>query len=379
MNVTCRQEDLARGLGIVTRAVAPRSPLPILSNILIETDQDRLRLTATNLELGIRCWINAGVETTGATTVPARLLGDFVNSLPAGAVEMSLNAKSQTLHLSSDRYQADIKGIDAADFPVLPEITDGAQFTLDPAHLREMIGQVTIAAATDESRPVLTGVLTALDPDAGTLTLAAADGFRLSVRGAHIDAALDGKVGVIIPSRALLELARVCGDEEGPIRVSISDTRNHIGFRLSQIDIVSRLIDGNFPDYERIIPRGHGTRAVVNTKALHSAVRIASFFARDAANVVRLAFEPGDELRPGTVVVSAQAAEVGGNQGEVEAAIDGDALEIAFNAKYMLDLLGAIGSDQVAVEMSTPSSPGVFRPVDETDFTHVIMPMHIAR
>jgi DNA polymerase-3 subunit beta len=209
--------------------------------------------------------------------------------------------------------------------------------------------------------------------------MAAADGFRLSVRESALDVPLEGRIAVVIPARALLELARVSGDEANPIQVSITENRNQILFRLSHVEIVSQLIDNTFPDYERIIPRSHSTRAVVNTKALHGAVRIASFFARDASNVVRLQFEPGDELQPGMVTVSAQAAEVGGNQSEVEASIEGDGMEIAFNAKYMLDVLGVVGSDQVAIEMTSLQSPGVFRPVDDTEYTHVIMPMNIAR
>jgi DNA polymerase-3 subunit beta len=171
----------------------------------------------------------------------------------------------------------------------------------------------------------------------------------------------------------------VSADEENPVEVAITDGRNQILFQLSDIDLVSQLIDGNFPDYDKIMPHDHTTRAVINTKALQNAARIASFFARDAANVVRLELRPGDELQPGIVVVSAQAAEVGGNQTELEASIEGEPVEIAFNAKYLVDVLGVIGSDQVALELTTPSSPGLFRPVDDTPFIHVIMPMHIGR
>ncbi|MCB0215993.1 MAG: DNA polymerase III subunit beta [Chloroflexi bacterium] len=379
MNVICQQDNLARGLSIVNRAVASRTTLPILSNILMRAEGDRLKLSATNLEIGISCWIEAEVREAGAITVPARLLGDFVNSLPAEPVELKLDAKRKALDLSAGRYHADIKGIDAEDFPIMPTIDDGTSFTLDPAQLREMVAQVTIAAATDESRPILTGVQTVVDPDAGRVTMAAADGFRMSIREASFDAPLDGKVSVVIPARALQELGRVVGDADGPVRVSLTENRNQILFHTGHVDIVSQLIDGNFPDVEKIIPAGYTTRAVVNAKALHGAVRIASFFARDSANVVRLKLEPGDDLNPGILTVSAQSAEVGGNQSELEASIEGEAIEIAFNAKYMLDLLGALGSEQVAIEVSTPSSPGVYRPVDETEFTHVIMPMHIAR
>jgi DNA polymerase III subunit beta len=379
MKVTCQQENLARGLAIVGRAVATRSTLPVLANILLETDESRLKLAATNLEMGINCWIGARVDESGAVTVPARLLSDFVNSLPPTQVAMELDGRNQTLMVSADRYEAEIKGIDAADFPILPTVEQGIRFTVDPATLRAMINQVAVSSATDESRPILTGVLVALDPDAGLMTLAAADGFRLSVRETELTAPLAGRLNIIVPARTLLEVARISADEEQPIEVAITDNHNQILFRLAAVDLVSQLIDGNFPDYQKIMPTSHTTRVVMNTKALHNAVRIASFFARDAANVVRLDVRPGDDLQPGIAVVSAQAAEVGENQSEVEASIHGPGLEIAFNAKYMLDVTNVVGTEQIALELTTASSPGLFRPVDGTNFVHVIMPMHIGR
>lgn len=379
MKVICPQENLARGLAIVNRAVASRTTLPILSNILLEATEGQLKLSATNLEIGIHCWVEARVESQGAVTVPARLLSDFVNSLPKEPVTFELSGKSQTLKLAADRFRAEIKGLDAADFPILPTVDQGLRFSVDTAVLRTMVGQVTIAAATDESRPILTGVLVMLDPDAGRLTMAAADGFRLSVRITELAAALDRPVTVIVPARALLELARIIPEDDDLVEVAITDNRTQILFQVPSVSLVSQLIEGNFPDFEKIIPGAHSTRAVVNAKAMLNAVRIASFFARDAANVVRLSLQPGDELQPGTVVVSAQASEVGGNQGEVEAVIEGEGLDIAFNAKYLLDVLGVAGSDQVALELISASSPGVFRPVSDEAFTHVVMPMHLSR
>lgn len=378
MKLSCSQPELSRGLSIVNRAVATRSTMPILANILIETDEDRVKLSATNLEIGITCWLDANVEDSGGTTIPARLLSDFVNSLPEGRVDLALNGRNNTMKIESDRYKAEIKGITSTDFPALPSIAEGVRFSLDPIQLRHMIGQVVIAAATDDTRPVLTGVLLKADPDSGRLTLAAADGFRLSVRTGELDAPLDGPIQVIVPARALHELHRVANDEDDRITVAIPPNQNQIMFQLKDIDIVSQLLEGNFPDYEKIIPREHATRAVVNTKALHGAARIASFFARDAANVIRLRFEPGDEIG-GTLTVTAQSAEVGGNESEIEAAIDGEPLEIAFNAKYLLDVLGVVDSEQTIFEIGGPSTAAVVRPGSETGFTHVIMPMHIAR
>jgi len=379
MKVICPQDGLARGLAIVSRAVTTRTTLPILSNILIEADgDDRLKLSATNLELGINCWIPCRIDDPGSTTVPARLLGDFVTSLPAGDVAMELVARNQTLKVSADRFKADIKGIDAADFPVLPTVEQGTRFAVDARVLKQMIGQVVIAAATDDSRPILTGIQLTADPDAGKLTLAATDGFRLSVREAPLDAPLEGRFTVIVPARALAELQRVIGDDDDRVEIAITPKRNQILFQLHDLNLVSQLIEGTFPPYERTVPTDTATRGVINTKALYGAVRMASFFARDAANIVRLRLEAGDELG-GTITVFAQAAEVGDNESQLEGAIEGESVEVAFNAKYLLDVLGAMGSEQVILGLGGPSSPGLFRPADETPFTHVIMPMHISR
>lgn len=378
MKVMCAQDNLARGLGIVSRAVATRSTLPILSNILMQTDDSRLKLSATNLEIGIRCWVKGDVADPGAVTIPARLLGEFVNQLPAGTVTLDLNGRNQTMRVTADRHKADIKGIDAADFPLLPTIEDGTRFSLNARSFKEMIQQVVIAAATDDARPVLTGVLLVADPDAGRLTLAASDGFRLSVRESELDAPIEGRLSLIVPARALAELQRVATDEDDTIDIAVPAARNQILFQMKDVDIVSQLIEGNPPDYEKIIPTAAATRVVINTKAFLGAARIASSFARDAANVVRLKLTPGSELG-GTVTVSAQSVDVGGNESEIEAAVDGEEMEVAFNARYLLDVLGVVGSDQIALEVASPSSPGVFRPADKTPFTHIIMPMHIAR
>jgi DNA polymerase-3 subunit beta len=375
MQISCLQENLARGLAIVSRAVASRSTLPVLSNILIGTDDSRLKLSATNLEIGINCWIGAKVEEAGETTVPARLLTDFVNSLPQDSIDMDLSTRTQTLHLACSRYEANIKGIDASEFPLIPTAEETGQMALDPETLGEMINQVTFAAATDESRPILTGVLTRFDPD--RITFAAADGFRLSVRSEEVETGVDEPLTIIIPARALNELARILGDAAEDVELTVTQGRNQVLFHLPNIDLVSQLIEGNFPDYNRIIPTTHSTRTVVDIKPFLNAVKVASFFARDAANIVKLRLEPDSELEPGVLTVSATSSELGDSVTEIDASIEGEAIEIAFNARYLLDILNVVETDQVALETTTPSSPGVIKPVNGADFVHVIMPMHI--
>ncbi len=377
MKFSCLQENLAKGLAIVGRAVATRSTLPVLSNILIATDEGRLKLSATNLEVGINCWIGAKVEEDGATTVPARLLTDFVNSLPAERIDGQLVARTQTLNLKCARYEANIKGIDAQEFPLILALSEDMGIGLDPAALREIINQVAFAAAIDESRPVLTGVLAEISDN--QLTMAAADGFRLSVRTLEIPQEAPASGRFIIPARALQELARVSVEESEPVRMTVAPNRSQVFFRMTDIDLVSQLIEGTFPDYQQIIPKGHATHLVVDAGELLKAVRIASFFAREAANIVRLQITPGDQGLGGNLTITATSAELGDNVSEIEAAVEGEAIEIAFNAKYLMDVLSVISTPQVAIETTSPSSPGVIRPVGEMEFVHVVMPMHIAR
>ncbi|MFH1927456.1 MAG: DNA polymerase III subunit beta [Chloroflexota bacterium] len=374
MKVSCLQENLAKGLSIVGRAVATRSTLPVLSNVLLATDQSRLKLSATNLEMGVNCWIGAKVEEEGTTTVPARLLSDFVNSLPPEPISMALNVRSQTLSLRCARYEANIKGIDAQEFPLILTLSEDNTINLDVATLRHMIELVAFSAAADESRPVLTGVLANL-ADSG-LTMAAADGFRLSVARASLDQGMPQPITVIIPARALQELARISAEEQEPIQMTISPNRNQVFFHLTDIDVVSQLVEGTFPDYEAIIPKTSNTRTVVNTAEFLKAVQIASFFSRDS-NIVKLLIEAPNESSGGQVTISGTSAELGDNVSQLDAEVEGESTKIAFNAKYLADVLGVIDAAQVSLETTGSSSPGVIKPVGAEDFVHVIMPMHV--
>lgn len=375
MKVSCLQENLAKGLSIVSRAVASRSTLPVLGNVLLATDQGRLKIAATNLELAVTCWIGAKVDDEGAITVPARVLSDFVNSLPPERIEMELNPRTQTLHLKCARYDANIKGIDAQEFPIIPTIGDGKRISLEPETLREMIEQVTFAAATDESRPVLTGVVAKFEKD--KVTFAAADGFRLSVRHATISAPVEQSFSVIIPAKALQEVARVSSNQEEPVELAITENRSQILFKLTNIEIVSQLIDGTFPDFTRIIPESYTTRTVVKTSELQNAVKASSVFARESMNTVRLQIAPANDLGGGKITITATSAESGDNVSDIDATVDGGSMEIAFNARYLSEVLNVLKAAQVAIETTSASSPGVFKIVGRDDFLHVIMPMHV--
>ncbi|MCK5433792.1 MAG: DNA polymerase III subunit beta, partial [Dehalococcoidales bacterium] len=297
MKLSCLQENLNRGLGVVGRAVATRTTLPITNNVLLAIDQSRLKLVATNLEMAISCWIGAKVEEEGEITVPARLLTEFVSSLPSDKVDISLSPKTNTLGLKCARFEARISGVDAKDFPPIPKIDEGITTKVEVEALRQGIGQVVFAAATEESRPVLTGVDAVFDGD--LLTLAAADGFRLAVYKLPVTVPVSQKTEVIIPARTLAELNRLMVDQEEAVEIMVNPNKSQALFRLKNIELVSQLVQGTFPNYAQLIPQSYNTRAVVSVADFERATKTASIFARDGSGIVRLVIAPGSELTPG--------------------------------------------------------------------------------
>jgi len=376
MKVTVLQENLSRGVNIVSRAVSPRSTLPVLGNILMATDDGRLRLSATNLEMGITCWISARIDGEGSTTVPARTLSDLVNTLPVDNVQLNLDARTQNLNVRCGTTNADIKCIDAQDFPPMPSIDLDGAVQLNVADFKEMIQQVTFAASTDEARPVLMGVLLTVDKD--NVTMAAADGFRLSVRKATLATHTQRPFNLIIPARALNELARVATEGEEPVYMAVPKGRNQVIFRYKDVEVTSQLIDGSFPDYQQIIPRSFKSRTLVSTAALVKACKQAEIFAREGMNVARLDIRQAKgEMQPSEVEISAVSEETGKNETIVEATVDGTGLLIAFNVKFLREALEVIRTPNVVLETSAPNAPGVVKPVGDDSFLHVIMPMHV--
>jgi DNA polymerase-3 subunit beta len=374
MKATVSQQQLAHGLSIVSRAVSPRSTLPVLANILIATDEGRLRLSATNLELGISCWIGAQIAEEGSITVPARTFTDLVSNLPNDQVTMSLNTRTQTLTVRCGASNTDIKGIDAQEFPPMPvpELTDGID--LNVADFKEMIQQVVFAASNDEARPVLQGVL--MNIGNSEVSLAATDGFRISVRKANLANPVARPVTAIIPARALSELARVAPDGDQAITMVIPQGRGQVIFHLKDIELVSQLIEGNFPDYKVIIPRSFKTSTILSTQQFLKACKQAEIIAREGNNIVRLSVVPhGDE--PGTLELAAQSEETGSSDIKVDATIDGSGLVIAFNVRFLREVLDVIKTPSMALQTNANNTPGMIKPVGDDNFVHVIMPMHL--
>jgi DNA polymerase-3 subunit beta len=377
MKVSCLQDNLAKGLSIVGRAVSTRSTLPVLANVLLATDNGRLRLSATNLEIVITCWIGAKIQEEGAITIPARTFTDFVNALPQDQVALALNEKTQTIKVSCLRTQANIKGIDAQEFPLIPDPDEENQIRLEADVFKQTINQVSFAAATDDARPTLTGVSTSFD--GSRVLLAATDGFRLSLRSAHIPGYVEEPLSIIIPARALNEVARVIGDDLEAVYISIPKGRNQIIFNMDNVILVSQLVDGTFPDYKPIVPTHHNTRTIVNTAEFCKACKTADIFARESSNTARISIEPGEGLAPAFATVVATSTETGDNEAKIEASVDGEYIEIAFNVKYMTEVLNVVDTPQVALETTNAMEPGVIKPVGDNDFVHIIMPMQFGR
>ena len=375
MKLTCLQENLNKGLAIVGRAVATRTTLPITNNVLLATDEGRLKLVATNLEMAISCWIGAKIEQEGSITVPARLLTEFVSSLPNDTISVNLSPQTKTLGLKCARFEARISGVDAKEFPPIPSVDDGVTAEVEVEALRQAINQVVFAAATEESRPVLTGVCTQFEGN--TLTLAAADGFRLAVFKMPVKNKMAQKTEVIIPARTLAELNRLMADQEEPVKLTLNPNKSQVLFRLKSTELVSQLVQGTFPNYSQLIPKSYNTRVMVNVADFLRATKTASIFARDGSGIVRLVVTPGSEEGPGKLAVSARSEEIGDDVGEIDATIEGADSKIAFNGKYLMDVLGVIKEPQVALETTNPSSPGLIKPVGADNYTHVVMPMFV--
>jgi len=375
VKLSCGQDNLSKGLAVVSRAVSTRSTMPILGNVLLATDQGRLRLSATNLELSINCWIEAEIEQEGRVAAPARLLQEFVNSLPSAPVRMELNPANRVVKMHCLRTDGNIRGVNADEFPAIPTVGEDDTVFHQPAHvLKEMINQVAIAAATDDSRPIFTGVLTMIGSN---ITMVAADGFRLGLRSSELEGGPDQELTLIIPAKSLQELARILPDGKGQdemVEIALTPNKNQVIFRTATVELVSRLIEGQFPNYKQIMPKEWKTQVVVPTSEFLNAAKTASFFARDSANIVRLHMESGE------LTVRAESTELGDNESKIDAVVEGEpSADIAFNAKYLTDALNVVDSEQIKLEITSPGSPGVIRPVDSTDYTHIIMPMATSR
>jgi len=383
VKVYCRRKDLYEGVQTVGRVVSGRSTLLILSHVLLQAAEGHLRLVATDFEVGMDIAIPATVDVEGAVTVPARIVGDILGSLPDSEVALSVD-ENNVVELQCLRSEYTIRGLPAQEFPKLPEVQGGRSVEIEQALLRQLINETSFAVSTDETRALLTGALTVLGD--GFIKMVATDTHRLAVSSmpapglqvvAEADEAEAGvDSGVIIPARALRELARVLTAEAGE-KLQIHITRNQVLFRMEGMSLVSRLIDGQFPNFERVIPKEYQKRLVMNTQELLAALRRASsILPRDSAN--RVVLRTTEE---GLLDITAEAGEVGRAHEQIEVTREGEAVEIAFNVRYMMDMLSITEAESVVIELTGALNPGVVKPVSEEaegrSYLYVLMPMAI--
>ncbi|MGH7608751.1 MAG: DNA polymerase III subunit beta [Candidatus Dormibacteria bacterium] len=374
MKCTVSPQQLAAGLNAVSRAVSSRVTLPILNNVLVAAKEGSLELTATNLDLTIHHTMAAEIESPGEVTVPARMLADFIGALPEQPLTWDLEPTHQTVGLKCGRFDAHIRGVDAAEFPPLPEVGDGDSLELDPSLLLAAVDQTVVAASGDDGRPIYTGVLTEIV--GSELTMVATDGHRLAIRvlRAGEGVAIE-RLGVIVPARAYSELSRLLkplAASPASVSLTVAASRAQIKFQLPGYELTARLIDGVYPSYEKVIPTTSQTVVRASTEELRRTTKVVSLFARDAANVLKIRCEPGQ------MVLSANTNEVGDNVAGIDATVEGDSLGVAFNARYVTDVLNLLDSPEVELVFNGPLSPGLVRAPGDDSYRYVIMPVRVA-
>lgn len=368
MKLSVARKELYEGLQIVSRTVSANTTLPVLKNVLIEPGTDAIKLSATDLELGVEVLVPASIQEGGTLTVPAKTFSEIVAALPEADVSLAADDHNNLL-ICCRRSEYRIHGLSAEDFPSLPEVGGSVCLQIPQPLLREMIRQTALAASDDDTRPILTGVCVVLTE--GQLRLVATDTHRLAVRTAKV-AESAGDTTVIVPVRAMNELMRVLGDNpESSVQVRID--QNQVLFRTERVTLVSRLIEGQFPRYERVIPSTHSRRLTIQREELLSSLRRARIVARDASAKDRVVLSTEGE----NLILTAEAGDLGRAHEEFEIAREGDDISIAFNASYMLDVLGVLTCEGIFLELTEPLSPAVVRPIDGDDYLMVIMPMQV--
>ncbi len=378
MIISVSQPNLAQALSVVSHAVSSRSPLTILENILITTEQDRICLSGTNLELGIRYWIPAEIHEAGSITLPAKMFTDLVNTMPADTVSLSLNESNQTVTVRCQKLVTDIRGIEASEFPPMSEFDASQAVSFAMPEMKKMIGQVAFAAAVDDSRPVLHGVKMSVNDN--VLSMAATDGYRIAINKIILAEGFEEPLSAIIPAAALRELARIAGPNDKTVSMAFCGEKTQVIFHLDNAELISSLIAGEFINYEAIVPTSFKTTTIVSTAAMQSACSQANVIARENKNLIKLDIKAASDSSAGNITIMTQAEQSGGSQENIiDANVDGENIKIAFNVRYLKDVLDVIESQNVYLRTNATMSPAMISPVDDqVDYKYVIMPMHFA-
>jgi DNA polymerase-3 subunit beta len=376
MKLSCKREKLSLGLSIVGRMVKQRATLPVLSNVLLSSDKGQLKMVATDLEATISHWIGAKIDEEGAITVPARTLAEYIATSTDETV--TLVSEGADVSVKGSRHFATIKGLPAEEFPIIPQVKGGKPIKVKAEKLKNAINCVVMAAAQDETRPVLTGVL--LKVKGEKLLLVATDSYRLAEKTISLDGSAEmssdfsQKGEVIIPQRTLADVARVlssltAGESQDETDVEIVAGENQVQFKFGEIEFISRQIEGAFPDYEQIIPKDFVMKCEIDKNEFVEAIKMANIFAREAGNNVKISVSESDFL------VSAISAQVGNSETHIKAVSKGSSLSVAFNARYLLDALTVMNAERVNFDLSGSLSPGLIYSKDEEGFRYVVMPL----
>lgn len=361
MKLVVNQKNLRRALSVVEKAIGRNISLPILSSVLIKTENGRLKLSATNLEVGINYFIGVKIEETGEIAVPARVLSDFISNIQDEKI--SLSTKNNILYINSENYKTQILGADPKDFPIIPKISDNQVFSVSASELRDALASVYDSTALSEARPELTGIFVSTNGPGAVF--AATDGFRLAERTASVTSSKNESF--IIPKGAAAEMARIVSDVEGDIVVQVGE--NQISFQGEEFELISRVIDGNYPDYRKIIPDKYLATVLVKREDLEKNIKIASVFASNISDV-KLHAEPD------SIIITSKNSEKGEVETKIAASLKGDPFDIAVNYHYLLDGIKAIDDSKIALNYTGQGSPLVVRPGNEKiAATYIIMPL----
>lgn len=367
MKFTCTQENLQKGLAVVNHLAGKNTTLPILNNVLVKVEGTVIELSTTNLEVGVKCQIRGKIEKEGSFTVQARLLSDYVNLLPHEP--MNLELKDKELHVSCQNYKTKIKGMSSEDFPLIADIKEKGNVEIPIGTYRDALSQVLFAVALDETRPEISGVYFNFDEKG--LTMAATDSFRLAERHVALKGDKSQQAHFIVPFRTLQELNRILGDSPETEKLIISWSDNQVSFKFEGIELISRLIEGQYPDYKQIIPSNFKTEIVISAKDCQQLVKSAALFCRAGINDVHFVVNAGKNQ----LEVQAANSQLGENKGAIQAETTGDDNEIVFNYRYVLDGLQNMNAQQVRLKLIDRHNPGLFLPEGEKGYTYIIMPI----
>ncbi len=362
MKVTCERSYLATALGVARRAVSARNTLPILSHVLLETQDDRLKLTATDLDTAIRCALPASVSENGSVALPAASLSDYVSKLPDAPITLEMSDGKVIVRSGHSRFT--LMSSPAEDFPDVPEVAQGTEITVSAATLKEMLRLTAFAASKEESRSLLMGVL--FEARGNVLTLVATDTHRLAWNQTQLTSEVAVPISAIVPAKPLIELERVLKNSAEEM-VTIRFGSSQVQFQSADATLVSRVLDGQFPNYEKVIPKQTERKVTFERNELLNAVRRVEIVSSTASNKMLVKFGGA------TMNMTAESAEAGKAEEEVPIAMDGDDLQIAFNAKYLSEVLGTLADDQLSLELNGPLNPGILRAGES--FLYIVMPM----